>query len=288
VDVRNHTDLEKVFKENIFDVIIHLAAQVAVTTSVKNPREDFEINAFGTFNLIECVRNYSPKSLLIYSSTNKVYGEFKSEIVEEEFRYAYKEENSGISEDQNLDFHSPYGCSKGTADQYVRDYSRIYNLKTVVLRQSCIYGPNQFGIEDQGWVSWFSISSIFNKEFTIYGNGKQVRDVLHVFDLISLYKKIINNAHVCAGKIYNIGGGSSNKMSLLELIQLISKKLDKDIVYNYSDWRPGDQKIYVSDITRINKDIGWEPKITSDNGVSMMIDWILENKEILKKLKIVL
>lgn len=287
-DIRNYFDIEEIFKNNKFDVIIHLAAQVAVTTSVKNPREDFEINALGTFNILECIRNYNPESLLIYTSTNKVYGEFKSDVVEGDLRYYYgSKEYIGIGEEQNLDFHSPYGCSKGTADQYVRDYNRIYGLKTIVLRQSCIYGPNQFGIEDQGWVSWFSISSIFDKEFTIYGDGKQVRDVLHVYDLIDLYKSIIGNVDICVGKIYNIGGGSLNTMSLLELIELIKNKLDKDLKYNFSDWRPGDQKIYVSDINKIKSEIGWEPKINTNEGVGMMIDWLLENKEVFKKLKLV-
>jgi CDP-paratose 2-epimerase len=286
-DIRNFFDIEDIFKNNIFDVIIHLAAQVAVTSSVRNPREDFEINAIGTFNILECVRNYSPDSIVLYSSTNKVYDNFKSSIVEKESRYAYDDGVLGINEDRSLDFHSPYGCSKGTADQYMRDYSRIYGLKTVVLRQSCIYGPNQFGIEDQGWVSWFSIASMFDKQFTIYGDGKQVRDVLHVYDLIDLYKLVIKNINVCSGEVYNVGGGFSNTMSLLELINLIKNKLNKKLKYDYSDWRPGDQKIYISDISKIKSDTGWEPKITVDDGVSLMIDWISNNKSVFKKLNLV-
>jgi len=211
-DIRNFFDIENIFKNNSFDAVIHLAAQVAVTYSVRNPREDFEINALGTFNILECLRLYLPDCAIIYSSTNKVYGEFKSQIDENDKRYFYTDLISGINENQNLDFHSPYGCSKGTADQYVKDYSRIFNLKSVVLRQSCIYGPNQFGIEDQGWVSWFSISSIFDSKFTIYGNGKQVRDVLHVKDLINCYEQILHKIDKCSGNVYNIGGGINNTL----------------------------------------------------------------------------
>lgn len=286
-DIRNYFDLELIFQQHKFDVVLHLAAQVAVTFSVRNPREDFEINALGTFNILECLRKFNSDSILLYSSTNKVYGEFDSELKELEKKYQYKDSKFSVSENQNLDFHSPYGCSKGTADQYVRDYNRIYGIKSVVLRQSCIYGPNQFGIEDQGWVSWFSIASIFDKKFTIYGDGKQVRDVLHVFDLVELYKQIIKNIKICAGQVYNIGGGVNNTLSLLELIDIIESKLNKKLQYDYSDWRPGDQKIYVSDITKIKKAIGWSPKITSDKGVGMMIDWINQNEKVFEKLGLI-
>jgi CDP-paratose 2-epimerase len=280
-DIRNFQSLEEIFKSNTFDVVIHLAGQVAVTTSVSNPREDFDTNCLGTFNILECLRIYSPKSILLYSSTNKVYGNFKSFILEKELRYTY-DNVFGIDEDQNLDFHSPYGCSKGAADQYVRDYNRIYGLRTVVLRQSCIYGPNQFGIEDQGWVSWFSISSIFDKKFTIYGDGKQVRDILHVDDLINLYKSVINNIDFCSGKIYNVGGGVSNTLSLLELIKLLEKKLNKSIKYEFSNWRPGDQKVYVSDITKVKRELGWQPQVNVEVGITKLFKWVQENKSLLK------
>jgi CDP-paratose 2-epimerase len=286
-DIRNYFDMENIFKSNKFDVVIHLAAQVAVTSSVKNPREDFEINCLGTFNILECLRLHCPDVIMLYSSTNKVYGNFKSKIEEKEFRYVYGGDVSGINEEQNLDFHSPYGCSKGSADQYARDYNRIYGLKTVVLRQSCIYGPNQFGIEDQGWVSWFSIASLFNKKFTIYGDGKQVRDVLHVYDLIELYKSVIKNIDTCSGNIYNAGGGPENTMSLLELIKLIENKLGEKLTYGYSDWRPGDQKIYISDISKIKNDTEWQPVIDVETGVCMMIDWISNNRPMFKKLNLV-
>jgi CDP-paratose 2-epimerase len=191
-DIRNFHDISLLFSEIKPDVVIHLAGQVAVTFSVQNPREDFEINLLGTFNILECIRNYVPDCILLYSSSNKVYGEYKSEIIEYKNRYDYKS-SKGVDEFTLLDFHSPYGCSKGGADQYVRDYSRIYNIKSVVLRQSCIYGENQFGIEDQGWVAWFTIASYFDKEFYVYGDGKQVRDILHIKDLVCLYGKIIEN-----------------------------------------------------------------------------------------------
>jgi CDP-paratose 2-epimerase len=286
-DIRNFFDIDLIFKENKFDVVLHLAAQVAVTFSVRNPREDFEINATGTFNILECLRNYSKETILLYSSTNKVYGNYESEILEREKRYEYNKHNFSISENQNLDFHSPYGCSKGIADQYVRDYHRIYGLKTVVLRQSCIYGPNQFGIEDQGWVSWFSIASIFDKKFTIYGDGKQVRDVLHVYDLIELYKKCITDIEKCNGEIFNVGGGIENSLSLLELIDIIENKLNKVINFSIDDWRPGDQKIYISDISKIKKHIGWEPSLKKEVGVEMMIDWIQINKNVFSNLGLI-
>lgn len=285
-DIRNFFDLEYIFKENNFDVVLHLAGQVAVTFSVRNPREDFEINAIGTFNILECLRLFSPNTIVVYSSTNKVYGEFKSNLIETKSRYKYSDIN-GIDENQNLDFHSPYGCSKGTADQYVRDFSRIYGIKSVVLRQSCIYGPNQFGIEDQGWLSWFSIASIFNKKFTIYGDGKQVRDVLHVSDLTKLYHKVIVDIEKCSGNVYNIGGGPSNTLSLLELIDIIEKKLNKKLNFDFSDWRPGDQKIYISSIDKIKVDLDWIPEVSPEKGVELMIDWINNNKEVFQKLELV-
>jgi len=285
-DLRNYFDIDLLFKDNKFDVIIHLAGQVAVTNSVRNPREDFDINCSGTFNILEAIRNHSPESILIYSSTNKVYGNIEDELLENEKRY-YNTNFQGIGEEQKLDFHSPYGCSKGCADQYIRDYHRIYGIKSVVLRQSCIYGPNQFGIEDQGWVSWFSISTIFEKKFTIYGNGKQVRDVLHIFDLVELYKRVIENIEKCKGKIYNVGGGPSNTLSLLELIDLLESKQKKKANLTFSDWRPGDQKIYVSDIRKIFTDVDWTPKISPNDGVGLMIEWIKSNKKIFQELKLI-
>jgi CDP-paratose 2-epimerase len=283
-DIRNFFDIEDVFKKIQPDVVLHLAGQVAVTFSVTNPREDFEINALGTFNILESIRLHSPNTTLLFASTNKVYGNYQSDLIEEEKRYSYVFDG-GVNEETSLDFHSPYGCSKGSADQYVRDYSRIYGLKTVVLRQSCIYGQNQFGIEDQGWVAWFTIASTFGKKFFIYGDGKQVRDVLHIDDLINLYETIINNIDKCKGQIFNVGGGEDNTLSLLELLNTLGKQ--NTLNYQYSDWRPGDQKIYVSDITKLKNTIGWTPKIGVEEGLEKLQSWVSVNKDIFVKLNLI-
>lgn len=283
-DIRNFFDLEDTFKKIKPDVIIHLAGQVAVTSSVKNPREDFEINSVGTFNILECIRKHVPDSILLFASTNKVYGEFKTEIVEDDVKYKYKNIN-GIDEMVPIDFHSPYGCSKGSADQYVRDYNRIFGIKTVVLRQSCIYGENQFGIEDQGWVAWFTIASTFNQKISVYGNGKQVRDILHIDDLTDLYEMVINNIHKCSGEIYNIGGGPENSLSILELIKFLSK--DTNINYEFNEWRHGDQKIYISNIDKIANDINWKPNINVIDGLIKLKSWVDSNKNVFKKMKLI-
>jgi CDP-paratose 2-epimerase len=283
-DIRNFFDIESIFKELKPDVVIHLAGQVAVTTSVKNPREDFEINSLGTFNILEGIRLHSPDSILLFSSTNKVYGEFETEIIEEELRYRYKN-IKGIDERVSLDFHSPYGCSKGSADQYVRDYSRIYNIKSVVLRQSCIYGENQFGIEDQGWVAWFTIATTFGKQVSVYGDGKQVRDILHINDLVSLYETVINKIDNCAGKIYNVGGGPNNSLSILELINFLNQK--NQVNYKFDNWRPGDQKIYISDISKIQQDTNWTPRIDVNSGLNKLQEWVNENEFKFKNLGLI-
>lgn len=285
-DIRNFHDLSLIFQKIMPESVIHLAGQVAVTFSVQNPREDFEINLLGTFNILECIRIYKPDCSLIYASTNKVYGEYDAEVLEFDKKYKYAN-IIGINEKLPLDFHSPYGCSKGGADQYVRDYSRIYNLKTVVLRQSCIYGENQFGIEDQGWVAWFTIASTYGKLFSIYGDGKQVRDVLYVKDLINLYSIILHNIENCYGNVYNVGGGYENSLSLLELIDLLEIFLNKKIIYNIKDWRPGDQKIYISDISKLNNDLGWYPKININKGLHDLLTWVQINFKTFKKLNLI-
>ncbi|PIN70698.1 CDP-paratose 2-epimerase [Candidatus Woesearchaeota archaeon CG11_big_fil_rev_8_21_14_0_20_43_8] len=266
------------------DVIIHLAAQVAVTTSVKNPKEDFEINALGTLNVLEAARKSKSKPIVLYSSTNKVYGGMENvEVVERNGRYEYKDFRSGVPETQQLDFHSPYGCSKGTGDQYVRDYARIYGLRTVVFRQSCIYGKRQFGVEDQGWLAWFTIASLLKKPLSIYGDGKQIRDVLYVGDLIEAYEIAIKNIDRCSGKVYNMGGGPKNTMSLLELVSMLDTHLDEKVKHGWGDWRPGDQKVFVADTTLFEKETGWKAKTSPEKGVKIMIDWIKKNKELFKK-----
>lgn len=285
-DVRRHADLQSLFKKKGgFDAVLHLAAQVAVTTSVANPREDFEINALGAFNVLEAIREAGINPVIIYSSTNKVYGGMTDiKITEKNGRYEYEKMPDGIAEDRLLDFHSPYGCSKGTADQYMIDYSRIYGLKTVVFRQSCIYGYRQFGIEDQGWVAWFTIAAMMGKPITVYGDGKQVRDVLFIEDLIDGYEAAIANIEKIKGNAFNVGGGPKNTMSLLELLSFLEKFFGKKIAVKYGDWRPGDQPVFVCDIAKAKKEFGWEPKTGPEEGVKKLYEWVKENKELFKGL----
>jgi len=265
------------------EVIVHLAAQVAVTTSVTKPREDFEINALGTFNTLEAARANRKKPMFLYASTNKVYGEMETiRIVEDETHHRYADYPEGMAEDQPLDFHSPYGCSKGCGDQYVHDYHRIYGLPTVVFRQSCIYGTRQFGMEDQGWVAWFVIAAVLGRPITIYGDGKQVRDVLFIDDLLNAYDTAIEKREVSAGKIYNIGGGAKNTLSIWkEFCPLLEKLLGHSLEVKWGDWRPGDQKVYVSDIHKVMNELGWEPKIGVESGLRKLFDWVVANKQIL-------
>ena len=201
-------------------------------------------------------------------------------IIEKNGRYTYGDLSDGVDESRNLDFHSPYGCSKGAADQYCRDYYRIYGLKTIVLRQSCIYGYRQFGIEDQGWVAWFCIASALGKPITIYGDGKQIRDVLFIDDLIRAFELAYKNRRKAVGKIYNIGGGPENTMSLHELLLILKRQNKKKIVVSYNDWRPGDQKVFIGNISKANGELGWEPRIRPDQGVKKLYDWIVENKNL--------
>jgi CDP-paratose 2-epimerase len=200
-------------------------------------------------------------------------------VVEGRLRYSYRALPEGVSEEQPLDFYSPYGCSKGAGDQYSIDYARIYGLKTVTFRQSCIYGQHQFGMEDQGWVAWFAIRALLQKPVVIYGDGKQVRDVLYIEDLIKAYELAIKNINKTAGKVYNIGGGSRNTLSLLELVQLLNKKFGCNLKYSFADWRPGDQKIYVSNIKKAAKDFGWRPAVAPEEGVRRLMDWLVQNKK---------
>jgi len=285
VDVRDFDKLQKTFAEHKnLETVIHLAAQVAVTLSIENPRQDFEINAGGTFNVLEAVRSLDQRPLVIYASTNKVYGSMEAVAVEEgEKRYSYKDFPEGIPETMNLDFHSPYGCSKGAADQYVRDYSRIFDIPAVVMRQSCIYGPHQFGIEDQGWVAWFIIAAVLGKLTSIYGNGKQVRDVLFVDDLIDAYLLAIKHTSDMKSKVYNIGGGAKYSLSIWEGFSPILEKLvGRKIPVTKKGWRQGDQSIYISDIRQAKKDLGWKPKITPEEGVRKLYDWVVENKDVIE------
>lgn len=280
-DIRSdQKKLQSVVKD--VDIILHLAGQVAVTTSVLHPREDFEINAIGTFNLLEAVRFSKNNPIIIYSSTNKVYGGLGDiEVVETNKRYDFKNLPFGVSEGHPVDFHSPYGCSKGTADQYVHDYARIYGLRTIVFRQSCIYGPHQFGIEDQGWVAWFIIALTQQKKITIYGNGKQVRDLLYVNDLIRAYDMAAKNIAKTQGNIYNIGGGKNNSISIwLEFKPILEKLFNKEILSTFSNWRPGDQPIFISDIRKAKIDFNWSPQVSVVDGISKLHKWVTNNKKL--------
>lgn len=260
-DIRNFDLIKKHIKNS--DVIYHMAGQVAVTTSIVNPREDFEINALGTLNILEAMRLIAPKAILIYASTNKVYGNFDNKNFPKK----------GINENQLLDFHSPYGCSKGTGDQYVRDYGRVYDLKTIVLRQSCIYGSRQFGNEDQGWVIHFVRKIMNDEKLTIFGDGKQIRDILDVSDLINAYQLAIKKVKKGVPLVYNIGGGVSNSISLLDLIKIIEDKLGKSANLVFKNAREGDQQIYISDTDKISKELGWSAKIDKLKGVGDLISW---------------
>ncbi|HTX92762.1 MAG TPA: GDP-mannose 4,6-dehydratase [Anaerolineales bacterium] len=277
-DVRDAAQLTVSTREA--DVIVHLAAQVAVTTSVVRPREDFEINAQGTFNVLEAARLNGRKPVVLYASTNKVYGGMEDvQVVERGTRWEYESLPLGCSESQPLDFHSPYGCSKGTGDQYVRDYARIYDLPTVVLRQSCIYGPRQFGVEDQGWVAWMIIAAVTGKSITIYGDGKQIRDILYVEDLLNAYDAAIARIDQVRGRVYNLGGGPENTMSIwTEFGPLLEKQLGKPIPVGRGDWRPGDQKVFVADIRKAGGELGWSPKVGVEEGVKRLFEWVKENK----------
>lgn len=265
-------------------VVFHLAGQVAVTTSVTHPRHDFESNALGTFNILEAVRTSSTKPILVYSSTNKVYGKMADvEIIESAGRYAYAQLPDGVPESRPLDFYSPYGCSKGAGDQYVIDYARIYGLKTIVFRQSCIYGPHQFGIEDQGWLAWFGIRALQNLPVTIYGDGKQVRDVLYVDDLILAYDAAVQCINQTAGQAYNIGGGPKNTLSLLELIGFLERHLGHRVEHTFADWRPGDQQVYISDIGKAKSHFSWEPRVDVHTGVARLVAWLKQNEHLFTK-----
>lgn len=258
--------------------VYHLAAQVAVTSSLKDPAHDYAVNIEGTLNVLEAARQANSFPAVLFTSTNKVYGELsRLPVVLNGTRYLFRDARPGIDEEQPLDFHSPYGCSKGAADQYVRDYARIYGLPTCVFRMSCVYGPRQFGNEDQGWVAYFTISALNGRPVTLYGDGKQVRDILFVDDLVRALIRGADAAQSDPGRIYNIGGGASNAISLLELLDLLERQLKRVVERRFDDWRPGDQRIYVTDIDRIGRELEWAPRISKEEGVERLITWIRSN-----------
>ena len=260
--------------------IYHLAAQVAVTASVTDPRHDFEVNLLGTFNVLEAARKHGRRPFLLFTSTNKVYGEMASHrVVRQSTRYAY-ESTRGISEAEPLDLHSPYGCSKGAADQYVRDYARMYGIPAVVFRMSCIAGARQFGNEDQGWVAHFLYSALQGAPLTIFGDGRQVRDILCVDDLLRAFEAVRENLPLTAGQIYNVGGGLPNTISLLELIALIENLTGARVNYETAERRPGDQLVYVTDCSKLCRDTGWEPRLTVRQTVERIYEWWKRNRDL--------
>ncbi|SCB50504.1 CDP-paratose 2-epimerase [Bradyrhizobium shewense] len=258
--------------------VLHLAAQVAVTDSVSDPAADFEINARGTLNVLEAVRLHNSTAPIVFASTNKVYGRLieDSEIALTGRRYTPTSAllEDGISENAPLDFYSPYGCSKGTADQYVHDYARVYGLQTVVMRMSCIYGPRQFGTEDQGWIAHFLLSAIRGKPLTIYGDGYQVRDALHVSDAAAAWLAVLDRIALARGRVFNLGGGPANAVSLRELIDHITELTGREIAYSFADWRPGDQPWYVTDTRALSTALGWAPRVSLTEGLRSLHAWL--------------
>lgn len=280
-DTRNRNDVENTMKEGQFDAIFHLAGQVTMTKSITDPYKDFEINALGTMNVLDSIRKYSPQTAIFFSSTNKVYGDLERYTYEEmPTRYICKEFPNGFDESIPLDFRSPYGCSKGAADQYMLDFARIYGVKATVFRHSSMYGSRQFATYDQGWVGWFVAKAIEKyqtpncKPFTISGNGKQVRDLLYAEDMINLYFRTLNYIDKVCGQAYNIGGTMAQSLSLLELFDMLEKILDIKMEYTRLPPRQSDQKVFVADISKIKNKIGWEPKVSAYAGITKMLDWV--------------
>lgn len=279
-DIRDRSALRGVVESA--SQVFHFAAQVAVTTSLSNPMEDFEINAAGTLNVLEEIRRQSEPPPIFFTSTNKVYGgleDVPTRQVGE--RYEPVEEGvlrRGIGEDRPLDFHSPYGCSKGTADQYVLDYARSYGLPAVVFRMSCIYGPHQFGTEDQGWVAHFLIRALNQRPITLYGDGMQVRDILYVKDLVEAMMLAMGNLERTSGRAFNMGGGPVNTISLLELVEFIRCLNGRTPELSFSAWRTGDQRYYVSDTRKFSESLGWKPKVGAFDGIELLHEWLIENR----------
>lgn len=280
-DIRNKEDISSVIREVSPNVIYHLAGQVAMTTSINDPRLDFEINGLGSFNLLESIKNYSPESIVVYSSTNKVYGDLEwANYIENDTRYVVPDFPMGFPENIPLEFHSPYGCSKGCADQYMLDFHRIYGINSIVFRHSSMFGGRQFSTYDQGWIGWFCQKAIETKmgtlkePFTISGNGKQVRDVLYADDMVELYLTVVKHIDKTKGQVFNIGGGINNSLSLLELFGILEDKLDIKLSYTKIPPRESDQKVFVANIDKIKQFIGWEPRIDKGTGIEKMLQWV--------------
>jgi CDP-paratose 2-epimerase len=261
-DVRDFAVVKKLAAKA--DVILHLAAQVAVTTSIKDPQADFETNTVGSFNVLDAVRQYNPKAIVLYASTNKVYGSLESVAVDRK---------KGVDETTPIDLYSPYGCSKGAADLYFLDYHRTFGLKTMVFRQSCIYGPHQYGVEDQGWLAYFVLQLLKERPITIYGSGRQVRDLLYVDDLVKLYKLAVRKIELVKGQVFNIGGGIANSLSIRSAIGILEKKLKVRADLKQGLKRLGDQDYFVSNNTKAKKSLGWAPETSIEEGLDRLIEW---------------
>ncbi len=266
------------------DVIFHLAGQVAMTTSIADPRLDFETNVVGGHNLLEAVRKLAPGTVVAYSSTNKVYGELEQYTYDETpTRYVVRDHERGFGEDVPLNFQSPYGCSKGAVDQYMLDYARMFGLRTIVFRHSSVFGGRQFSTCDQGWIGWFVQKALETREgtldepFTISGDGKQVRDVLFIDDLIECYFSAAARADEVRGQAFNIGGGPDNSLSLLELFSFLEADLGVRLVYQRLPWRQSDQKVFIADVRKAQRLFGWTPRTAKEQGVRAMVGWVEQN-----------
>lgn len=279
-DIRSAFDVEAVIRALEPDVIFHLAGQVAMTTSMQSPRRDFEINVLGSVNVLEAVRQYTPGTAIVYASSNKVYGNLDHlDLEETETRYQPRAAQRGVDESAPIEFHTPYGCSKGAADQYMLDYARGFGLNTVVFRHSTIYGGRQFATYDQGWVGWFCRQAIESKAdpgrapFTVSGDGKQVRDLLHVSDAVRCYVAAYDHMQAARGHAFNIGGGMENSMSLLELLRYLEGRLGIKLNYTHLPWRQSDQRFFVADNSKARKLIQWEPITSKEDGIEGVLTW---------------
>jgi len=280
-DTRNFSDVDRVIEQVRPDAVFHLAGQVAMTTSMSDPRRDFETNALGSFNVLESVRQRKLQTAIVCASSNKVYGELRGLVLQEErLRYTAPELPQGIDETMPLDFQTPYGCSKGAADQYMLDYARVFGLNTVVFRHSTIFGGRQFATFDQGWVGWFCQQALAAKgdperePFTISGDGKQVRDLLFVDDAVKVYLAAVEQIESVRGQAFNIGGGMANSCSVLELFEYLERRLEVELRYQRLPWRHSDQRYFVADISKARRLLNWQPQVGKEAGLEMMLEWV--------------
>lgn len=257
--------------------IYHLAAQVAVTTSMEDPRHDLTTNLIGTFNLLDAARQRAKPPAFLFTSTNKIYGSLDGVRVERDGgRYVFADGRPGIDEAVPMDFHSPYGCSKGAADQYVRDYARIFDVPTVVFRMSCIYGRRQWGTEDQGWVAHFGRAILEGEPITIYGDGRQVRDILWIDDLVAAMRSAMSDPEAMSGRIFNVGGGPDRAVSVRAVADRLMEITGREVPVRMADWRAGDQRIYVTDTSSIQRALGWRPRVGVTDGLDRLVQWLQE------------